>query len=181
MNFKIKEEMIFDLQCVKGIALQMCRRMRVCTASEMGGIEIRSVSRLVVYSDGASRGNPGPSAAAFVALTEEGRVLQKRTKYLGVKTNNQAEYLALIYALESVSGLADQILCRMDTQLVVRQLNGQYAVKNLQLKALRDKVCEVVCTFREVAFVHVPRTDEHVQEVDKLANEALDKARSCLI
>jgi len=87
----------------------------------------------------------------------------------------------LIYALESVSGLADQILCNMDTQLVVRQLNGQYAVKDLRLKALRDKVCKAVCTFREVAFAHVPRTDEHVQEVDKLANEALDKAHSFLI
>jgi ribonuclease HI len=139
------------------------------------------MSRLIIYSDGASRGNPGPSVAAFIALTEDERVLQKRTKYLGVKTNNQAEYLALIYALESVSGLADRVLCKMDSQLVVRQLNGQYAVKDLQLKVLRDKVCEVVCTFREVAFVHVPRTDEHVQEVDKLANESLDKARSCLI
>jgi ribonuclease HI len=139
------------------------------------------MSKLIVYSDGASRGNPGPSAAAFIALTEDERVLQKRTMYLGVKTNNQAEYLALIYALESVSGLADRVLCKMDSQLVVKQLNGQYAVKDLQLKALRNKVCEVVCTFRGVTFVHVPRTDDRVQEVDKLANEALDKARSCLI
>jgi ribonuclease HI len=150
-------------------------------AKEFGGIEVRPTSRLLVYSDGASRGNPGPSIAAFVALTQDKRVLQKRTKYLGMKTNNQAEYLALIYALESVSGLADQVICNMDSQLVVRQLNGQYVVKNLQLKALRDKVYEVVCAFREVTFVHVPRTDVHVQEVDKLANEALDKARSCLI
>lgn len=139
------------------------------------------MSKLIVYSDGASRGNPGPSAAAFIALAEDERVIQRRTKYLGVKTNNQAEYLALIYALESVSGTADQVLCNMDSQLVVKQLNGQYAVKDLHLKALRNKVCEVVRTFRVVTFVYVPRTEDRVQEVDKLANGVLDKARSCLI
>jgi ribonuclease HI len=143
-----------------------------------GGIEVRPILKVLVYSDGASRGNPGPSIAAFVALTEDERVLQKRTKYLGVKTNNQAEYLALIYALESISSLAEQVICNMDSQLVVRQLNGQYAVKDLKLKALRDKVSEVACAFREVTFLHVPRTDKHMREVDKLANQALDKARS---
>jgi ribonuclease HI len=135
---------------------------------------------LIVYSDGASRGNPGPAAAAFIALTEDGKVVQKRTKHLGVKTNNQAEYLALIYAVESVSGLADQLICRMDSQLVVRQLNGQYAVKDPALKTLWERASCLMRTFRKVVFVHVPRTDKHVQEVDKMANQALDKARYSL-
>jgi ribonuclease HI len=159
----------------------MSDRARKNSENELGGVEVGTMPKLIVYSDGASRGNPGPSAAAFIVLTGDERVLQKRTKYLGVKTNNQAEYLALIYALESVSGLADQVLCNMDSQLVVKQLNGQYAVKTLRLKALRNKVCEVARTFRGVTFVYVPRTDDRVQEVDKLANEALDKTRSHLI
>jgi ribonuclease HI len=142
--------------------------------------EAREMAKLVLYSDGASRGNPGFAAAAFIVLTEDGRILQKHTKHLGTKTNNQAEYLALIYALESVSGLADNLVCNMDSQLVVRQLNRQYAVKDPALKALWEKVSGLVRTFREVTFVHVLRTDRHVQEVDKLANKALDKARYSL-
>ncbi|MCJ7768470.1 ribonuclease HI family protein [Candidatus Bathyarchaeota archaeon] len=142
--------------------------------------EAREMATLTLYSDGASRGNPGPAAAAFIVLTEDGRIQQKHAKHLGTKTNNQAEYLALIYALESVSGLADNLVCNMDSQLVVRQLNRQYAVKDPALKALWEKVSGLVRTFREVTFIHVLRTDRHVQEVDKLANQALDKARYSL-
>jgi ribonuclease HI len=142
--------------------------------------EAREMPKLVLYSDGASRGNPGPAAAAFIVLAEDGRIQQKHTKNLGTKTNNQAEYLALIYALESVSGLADNLVCNMDSQLVVRQLNREYAVKDPALKALWEKVSGLVRTFREVTFIHVLRTDRHVQEVDKLANQALDKARYSL-
>lgn len=142
--------------------------------------EAREVATLTLYSDGASRGNPGPAAAAFIVLTEDGRIQQKHAKHLGTKTNNQAEYLALIYALESVSGLADNLVCNMDSQLVVRQLNRQYAVKDPALKALWEKVSGLAGTFREVTFIHVLRTDRHVQEVDKLANQTLDKARYSL-
>jgi len=142
--------------------------------------ETGEMAKLILFSDGASRGNPGPAAAAFIVLTEDGRIQQKHTKYLGTKTNNQAEYLALIYALESVSGLADKLVCNMDSQLVVRQLNRQYAVKDPALKALWEKVSGLAGTFREVTFIHVLRTDRHVQEVDKLANQALDKARYSL-
>ena len=142
--------------------------------------EAREMATITLYSDGASRGNPGPAAAAFIVLAEDGRIQQKQTKHLGTKTNNQAEYLALIYALESVSGLADNLVCNMDSQLVVRQLNRQYAVKDPALKALWEKVSGLAGTFREVTFIHVLRTDRHVQEVDKLANQALDKARYSL-
>ena len=81
--------------------------------------------RLRVYSDGASRGNPGISAIAFMIMTEDGRLLKKYSKYVGIRTNNQAEYEALISALESASKLTDQeVTCCMDSQLVVKQLNG---------------------------------------------------------
>lgn len=141
-----------------------------------GGVALGKASRLIVYSDGASRGNPGPSAAAFIALTDDGRVATRGTKFLGLKTNNQAEYSALILALQSVSALTREVVCRMDSQLVVKQLNGEYAVKDCALKSSWNKISELRRVFSKVSFVHVPRTEKYVQEVDELANQVLDKA-----
>ena len=137
--------------------------------------------RLKVYSDGASRGNPGISAIAFMIMTEDGRLLKKYSKYVGIRTNNQAEYEALISALESASKLTDQeVTCCMDSELVVKHLNGEYQVRNPKLKTLWLKVQELKQSFQRITFKSVPRTDIHIKQVDRLANQALDRVKNSL-
>jgi ribonuclease HI len=132
---------------------------------------------LIVYSDGGSRGNPGNSAIAFKILTEKDKLLKKHNEYIGIRTNNQAEYEALISALEYASTLTDQkVTCCLDSELIVKQLNGEYKVRNSELKILRLKVHKLEQKFRRTTFKHVPRTDMHIQEVDSLVNQALDEA-----
>jgi ribonuclease HI len=137
--------------------------------------------RLRVYSDGASRGNPGISAIAFMIITEEGRLLKRYSKYVGIRTNNQAEYEALISALESASELTDQeVTCFMDSELVVKHLSGEYKVRNPRLKTLWLKVQELKQNFGEITFKSVPRTDMLIKQVDRLANQALDRVKNNL-
>ncbi len=138
------------------------------------------MSKLKVYSDGASRGNPGPSAVAFIVLAEDKKILKKYSKHVGVKTNNQAEYEALISALEFASELAPQeVICYMDSLLLVKQLNRDYQVKDLKLNTLWLKANELAKSFHKIAFVHVSREDAHIQEVDQLANRTLDEVDKC--
>lgn len=128
-----------------------------------------------LYSDGASRGNPGPSAIAFLVLNENDNILTKRSERVGVKTNNQAEYEALISALEYVSHLDGQDLsCYLDSELVVKQLNGEYRVHNPRLRQLWLRVQELKNNFQTITFEHVSRTDRRIVEVDRAANRALD-------
>jgi ribonuclease HI len=137
---------------------------------------MKMTAKLKVYSDGASRGNPGPSAIAFMVLAEDERILKKYSEHVGVKTNNQAEYEALISALEFASELAPQeVICYMDSLLLVKQLNRDYQVKNLKLNTLWLKANELAKRFHKIAFVHVSREEVHIQEVDQLANRTLDE------
>ena len=137
--------------------------------------------RLKAYSDGASRGNPGISAIAFMIMTEEGRLLKKYSKYVGIRTNNQAEYEALISALESASKLTDQeVTCCMDSELVVKQLDGKYRVRNPKLKSLWLEVQELKQKFQRITFKSVPRTDIKIEQVDRLANQVLDMVKKNL-
>ena len=130
----------------------------------------------MIYSDGGARGNPGPAAIAFLILSENGQVLTVNSRYLGSHTNNQAEYEALIAALESAVALnAEEVICHLDSQLVVKQLTGEYTVKNSELKKLWNKVGELNRRFKKVSFVSVPRTNIQIQKADALVNEALDK------
>ena len=137
--------------------------------------------RLKVYSDGASRGNPGISAIAFMIMTKDGRLLKRYSKYVGIRTNNQAEYEALISALESASKLTDQeVTCYMDSELVVKHLNGEYQVRNPRLKTLWLKVQELKQNFQTITFKRVPRTDTQIKQADRLANQALDRVKNNL-
>ncbi len=134
-----------------------------------------------VYSDGASRGNPGISAIAFIILDWDDKLLKSNSKYVGIRTNNQAEYEALISALESASKLTDQqVTCWMDSELVVKQLNGEYRVRNPKLKTLWLKVQELKQSFQRVTFKSAPRTNLHIKQVDRLANQALDGVKNNL-
>ncbi len=137
--------------------------------------------RLRVYSDGASRGNPGISAIAFVIMTEDGRLLKRYSRYVGIRTNNQAEYQALISALESASTFTDgEVTCYIDSELVVKQLVGEYQVRSPKLKTLWLEVQGLERNFQIIDFRKVSRTDRYIEQVDRLANQALDRVRSRL-
>ncbi len=130
---------------------------------------------LRVFSDGASRGNPGISAIAFMILSHDA-LLKKYSKYVGVRTNNQAEYEALISALEHASKLSDrEVSCFMDSELVVKQLNGSYKVRDPKLKILWRRVQELKKQFLKITFTHISREDRYIKEVDRLANQALNQ------
>ncbi len=130
-----------------------------------------------VYSDGASRGNPGPAAIALRIYDERGGVVKTVSKFLGRRTNNEAEYEALITALELAHDFTKgAVHCFLDSELVVKQLNGEYQVRNSRLESLWLRIRELQRHFQEVTFAHVSRTDENVKDVDKLANRVLDRA-----
>jgi ribonuclease HI len=131
---------------------------------------------VTVYSDGASRGNPGDSAISFMIIDEAGKILRKHAAYLGIKTNNQAEYEALISALTVAAHITNQTAtCKLDSELIVKQLNGQYHVKSPELKTLWQKTQQLKQKFKKVTFTHTARTDPHIQEVDHAANRILNK------
>jgi ribonuclease HI len=130
----------------------------------------------MVFSDGGARGNPGPAAAAFIILSENGQVLAANSRYLGLRTNNQAEYEALIAALQFAATVnAEEVICYLDSELVVKQLNGEYSVKNSELKKLWSKVQELSKRFNKASFISVPRTNIQIQKADALVNKALDE------
>ena len=132
--------------------------------------------QLMIFSDGGARGNPGPAAIGFLILSENGQVLLAKSRYLGSRTNNQAEYEALIAALESAAELqAIEVTCHLDSQLVVKQLTGEYGVKNFELRKLWRKVQNLKKAFQKTSFVSVPRTNVQIQKADALVNEVLDQ------
>jgi ribonuclease HI len=132
-----------------------------------------------VFSDGASRGNPGVSAIAFMILSVDGQLLTRYSKYVGIRTNNQAEYEALIAALKSASQLhIQEVVCHLDSELVVKHLTGEYRVRNPVLKCLWQKVQDLKKHFHQITFKHVSRGDRHIEEVDRLANQTLNNIRS---
>ena len=131
--------------------------------------------RFLIYSDGGARGNPGPAAIAFIALNEKGGTVKSDSSFIGVHTNNQAEYKALLMALKFASEQkVQEIVCHLDSELVVKQLNGEYTVKNYQLKKLWQSVQELKVCFIKICFVYVPRSNFQIQRADELVNRTLD-------
>ncbi len=127
--------------------------------------------------DGGSRGNPGPGALGFVLCDARGREVEARGEYLGVVTNNVAEYQALIFGLRAAAAHGVQrLVVRMDSELVVRQMLGQYRVKNAGLQPLHAEAKQAAAKIGDVRYESVPRDDNH--RADALVNEALDQARS---
>jgi ribonuclease HI len=130
--------------------------------------------RCVVNVDGASRGNPGPAGAGAVIKGPDGEVLKRLTKNLGIATNNVAEYEALILALEEAVSLGcSAVDVFADSELMVKQMRGEYRVKNEALKGLHAIAKKLVESFRDFSISHVRR--EFNSEADGLANEAIDK------
>lgn len=130
--------------------------------------------KIIAHTDGGARGNPGPAACGAYLTDEHGRVIKEHGRYLGETTNNIAEYAGVIDALEHAKELgADEIDMFLDSELVVRQLNGQYRVKDAGLAAQFVRVWNLRTAFRKVTFTHVRR--EQNKDADRLVNQALDR------
>jgi len=128
---------------------------------------------LILYTDGGSRGNPGPAAIGAIIQDESGRVLHKVARAIGRATNNQAEYRALILGLEEAAKLGvTQLEVRMDSELIVKHLNGQYRVRDAGLQPLHKRASELLRKFPLVTIKHIPR--EANKRADALVNEVLD-------
>ena len=126
----------------------------------------------VIYSDGASRGNPGPAAIGAAIFDGQGREVYRISRRLGVATNNEAEYRAAIAALEAALALgARRVELRMDSELVVRQLTARYKVRNPRLIRYHRRILSLRPRFQEVVVRHVPRGENLL--ADSLANQAL--------
>lgn len=129
---------------------------------------------LRVYSDGAARGNPGPAGAGAVIVDPAGQVLARRGRFLGTTTNNVAEYKGLLLGLEAARELgAREIQVRADSQLLIRQLKGEYAVKHPGLKPLHAEALRLLGSFEKVDLEHVPREENKL--ADEMSNRAIDE------
>ena len=125
-------------------------------------------------SDGGSRGNPGP-AAIGVIIRKEGTIISKYSGFLGRSvTNNVAEYEALIQALHMAAKHGKEVTCFLDSELVVKQLMGEYKVRNPKLLPLFLKVQKLIDDFDKISFKHARREDEFQQQADELLNLELD-------
>ncbi|RJQ30806.1 reverse transcriptase-like protein [Candidatus Parcubacteria bacterium] len=140
------------------------------------------MEKIIVYTDGGSRGNPGPAGAGVAITSDKGDVLSECRAYLGIRTNNEAEYEAVIMALQKLKAILGkekiktaEIEVRMDSELVARQLNGIYKIENEKLIPLFVKIWNLRLDFGKISFKHIPR--EQNKEADRLANEAMDEER----
>ena len=126
-----------------------------------------------IYVDGASRGNPGKAGAGAVIKSPDGSIVKKLKKYLNITTNNMAEYQALIIALEAAHSLRiKRIRVLADSELMVKQINGEYRVKSAALRPLYERAVNLLKEFKEAKIEHVYR--EENSAADALANEAID-------
>ncbi len=132
---------------------------------------------LIIYTDGASRGNPGPSATGWVVLDVQGRLVYETGSTIGEHTNNQAEYLAVQEAAEWVEqnlGRSHNLHFRLDSELVAKQLSGDWKIKDAGLKQLAMEAMNALMFFDSFDLTHVPRKEN--QRADALANRALNEA-----
>ena len=136
------------------------------------------MKKLVIYTDGACRGNPGPAGIGIVICDESGKIIRQYEEFIGNATNNIAEYRALIKALELAAAYpVNGVDCFSDSELMVRQRNGVYRVKSPRLRELFIRVREQEKRFEKVKYTHVPRKEEHIKMADKLANQAIDEEK----
>lgn len=132
------------------------------------------MKKIIIYSDGGARGNPGPAGIGVVLYDKEKNKIEEISEFLGKTTNNQAEYKALLSGIKRAKELkAEELECYLDSELVVKQLNREYRVKNQDLAPLFLEICNLSLSFKKINYFHVPR--ELNKEADRLANEAMDK------
>ena len=136
----------------------------------------RHTLRATLFTDGGARGNPGPAAYAFVLEAEDGTVLDARGEPIGIATNNVAEYRALVEGLRrAVEAGVGELDVVSDSELLVKQMRGEYRVKNAALRALSLEAAALARRLGTVRYTAVRR--EHNELADRLVNEALDRVR----
>lgn len=136
------------------------------------------MGRLHIYIDGAARGNPGPAGIGIVITDDNGKVIDTLSRYLGETTNNISEYTALIFGMEEArSRKAKELVINTDSELLAKQLGGEYKVKSSALKDLYKKVKTLLANFEEVRINQIDR--EKNKQADKLANRAIDNSTKC--
>lgn len=134
--------------------------------------------KVKVFSDGAARGNPGPAAIAYSIYDESGACIDSGARSIGKATNNEAEYQALLLAMERACvHCADTAHFFLDSELVVRQVNGVYRARDERMRDCLKKVLVKARCFREIRVIHVPRENAGARHVDKMVNEVLDRGR----
>ncbi|MCU0679018.1 MAG: ribonuclease HI family protein [Planctomycetes bacterium] len=132
-------------------------------------------SKLIIFTDGGARGNPGPAGIGAVIYDENKKMVAEISEFIGEATNNQAEYKAVMAAIGKARDLgAKELVFYLDSELVVKQLNREYKVKNGGLAPLFVRIYNASLDFKKVIFKHIPR--EQNKEADRLVNEAIDQA-----
>lgn len=135
---------------------------------------------LHIYTDGASRGNPGESASGYYVFDNNYRLLLKKIFYNGIKTNNFAEYNAILNALAKVAedyGFNNEVMVVSDSEVAVKQINGLYKVKSDALKVLNNRVKRIAKKFTKCTFRNVSRENKYISAVDRDLNRLLDKIK----
>jgi ribonuclease HI/pterin-4a-carbinolamine dehydratase len=151
---------------------QLAEKIEDILAGRHGNVD-NGLSVAKLYADGGSRGNPGPSALGFAILDMENNVVKKEGVYLGVTTNNQAEYRALKMGLESAMDLGvKELHVYMDSLLVINQVQGIWKIKNAELMPLHQEIRGMLQKFDKVVLTHVPRALNKI--ADGMVNECLD-------
>ena len=131
--------------------------------------------KVEIFIDGGARGNPGPAGIGVVILDQSGKRIKEVAKYIGETTNNIAEYNALLYGLEEALILrADEITINMDSELVAKQLTGDYRVKDLNIRPLFERALNMLKSFKNFEVRHIDRSKN--KEADKLVNKAINLA-----
>jgi len=184
-QFSSPAEMLATYQKYYGSSVTMATPLKIIRFSftsikdSFADIEEKNttnVTEVKLFADGGSRGNPGPSASGFAILDMHDQILLTQGIYLGVTTNNQAEYQALKVGLQELSrmGTVRDVHVYMDSLLVINQMLGIFKVKNRDLWPIHDAIKELITHFRKVTFTQVPR--EYNKLADRAVNEALDAA-----
>jgi len=130
-------------------------------------------SKVMLYVDGGARGNPGPAGLGVVIKDIDKKILKEFYKFIGIATNNVAEYNAVIQGLQEALFLeAEEVVLNLDSELVAKQLKGEFRVKDVKIKSLFDQAIELMNRFKTVEINHIGR--ENNKEADKLVNKAIN-------
>ena len=128
-----------------------------------------------MYTDGAARGNPGPAAIGYAIFDPDGECVERDGRYIGAHTNNEAEYEALLWAIDRTARRTrEQVKFHSDSELIVHQVNGVYKVKKEHLREYVDSIQRTITGFRSFRLVHLPRENPRIQLVDGIVNKVLD-------
>ncbi len=180
LQFIAREEPLSaTLEAFPHVTRERLKKLLARAADAVGEVaaaveENGAFERLRVYSDGAARGNPGLSGAGAVLVEPSGQVVDRLGKFLGVQTNNYAEYMGLLIGLRRARDLGvREIEVFADSELMIRQLGGRYQVKSATLRPLYEEAVKLLNDFSRVKLVHVPR--EMNKAADEMSNRAIDE------